>query len=196
MDVLELLESAGLLAPGAAADPDDPTVLEIWDLLAHDGWETVLTLLEEPGSNPPVPPRIWADLAAAAEELHHARSAAWCRWRRYEARDDLVIRAELTLPPAAQGPRRTAFDGAGVMRPLWDIGRRTPDGGPDLAVAALWVEHTPTLGPGERATVRLLPLTPDRWRGLRPGDRITMHEGRPVAGTAVVLEARRVYGSG
>ncbi|WP_033254547.1 hypothetical protein [Kitasatospora phosalacinea] len=195
MDVLELLESAGLLAPGAAADPNDPTVLEIWDLLAHDGWETVLTLLEEPGTNPPIPPRTWADLATAAERLHLPHSAAWCHWRHYEARHDLVIRAELTLLPAGEGRRKTPFAGAGVMRPLWDIGQRTPDGGPNLAVGFLWVEHTPTLGPGERATVRLLALAPDRWRDLRPGDRIAMHEGRPVAGTAVVLEARRVYGS-
>ncbi|MEV7216520.1 hypothetical protein AB0O31_25945 [Kitasatospora cineracea] len=194
MDVLELLEGAGLLAPGAAAGPDDPTVLEVWDLLAHDGWETVLTLLEEPGTNPPIPPEGWAALAAAAEQLHLAHSAAWCHWRHCEARNDLVVRAELELPPLGEGPRGTAFAGAGVMRPLWDIGDRTPDGGPNLAVAALWAEHTPTLGPGERATVRLGPLTPARWRDLRPGRRITMHEGSPVVGTATVLEVRRVFG--
>ncbi|QKW23824.1 hypothetical protein HUT16_36205 [Kitasatospora sp. NA04385] len=194
MDVIELLEDAGLLVPEAAAGPNDPTARELWDLLAHDTWEGTFTLLEELGAAPPLPPDRWAALAAAAEELHHARSAAWCHWRCGEAREDLVIRAELTLPPAAEGPRRTSFDGAGVLRPLWDIGLRAPDGGPDTAVAALWVEHVPRLGPGERATVRLRPLTPARWRGLRPGRRITMHEGRPVVATAVVLEARRVHG--
>ncbi len=194
MDVLELLEGAGLLAPGAAADPNDPTVLDVWDLLAHDGWETVLTLLEESGTNPPLPPHRWAELAAAAEQLRLAHSAAWCHWRHGEARHDLVIRAELALPPVGEGPRRTPFAGAGVLRPLWDIGQRAADGGPNLAVAALWAEHTPTLGPGERATVRLAPLFPARWRDLRPGRRITMHEGRPVVGTATVLEARRVFG--
>ncbi|MFF2815161.1 hypothetical protein ACFVT9_06420 [Kitasatospora cineracea] len=194
MDVLELLEGAGLLAPGAAADPNDPTVLDVWDLLAHDGWETVLTLLEEPGTNPPIPPERWAELAAAAEQLHLAHSAAWCHWRYCEARDDLVIRAELALPPLGEGPRTTPFAGAGVMRPLWDIGLRAPDGGPSFAIAALWAEHTPTLGPGERATVRLGPLTPAYWRDLRPGRRITMHEGQPVVATATVLEVRRVFG--
>ncbi|MGW4695247.1 hypothetical protein ACWEO1_23025 [Kitasatospora cineracea] len=194
MDVLELLEGAGLLAPGAAADPNDPTVLDVWDLLAHDGWETVLTLLEEPGTNPPIPPERWAELAAAAEQLHLAHSAAWCHWRYCEARDDLVIRAELALPPLGEGPRTTPFGGAGVMRPLWDIGQHTPDGGPNLAIARLWAEHTATLGPGERATVRLGPLIPARWRDLRPGRRITMHEGQPVVATATVLDVRRVFG--
>lgn len=62
--------------------------------------------------------------------------------------------------------------------------------------AALWVEHTPFLAPGEHATVRLAPLDPARWRHLRPGRRITMHEGRPVGGTATVLEVLHPAGDG
>nr|WP_202523409.1 hypothetical protein [Kitasatospora sp. SID7827] len=174
------MERAGLPTAGA------------YDLLAHgDDWETGLALLEEAGGGRPLPAAVWGELTTAAEQLYLPRSAAWCRWRHGEARSDLVVRAELALPPAGEGRRGTAFDGAGVLRPLWDIGDRTPEGGPDLAVAALWVEGRPALGPGELATVRLAPLSPERWRGLRPGQVVTMHEGRPVGGTAVVLEARR-----
>lgn len=70
---------------------------------------------------------------------------------------------------------------------MWNIGNRTPDGEPSLDIALLRVEFTPLLGPGERATVRLAPLTPSRWRHLRPGQEITMHDDRTVAGTAVVI---------
>ncbi|MFJ9696943.1 hypothetical protein [Kitasatospora sp. NPDC101183] len=34
----------------------------------------------------------------------------------------------------------------------------------------------------------LAPLRPERWRHLRPGDVIAMHEGRPVVGLAEVVE--------
>ncbi|MFD4550527.1 hypothetical protein ACFWOX_37970 [Streptomyces sp. NPDC058467] len=38
--------------------------------------------------------------------------------------------------------------------------------------------------------MRLVPLDPARWRHLEPGRRITTHEDRSLAGTAVVLEVR------
>ncbi|MFF7636144.1 hypothetical protein ACFZB9_23795 [Kitasatospora sp. NPDC008050] len=38
------------------------------------------------------------------------------------------------------------------------------------------------------ATVRPAPLTPEHWRHLAPGDPLTLHEGRPAAGTATVIE--------
>ncbi|WP_408056428.1 hypothetical protein [Streptomyces mesophilus] len=71
---------------------------------------------------------------------------------------------------------------------MWDIGHRSPTGGTAVSVAALWVENTPQLPPGGRALVRLVPLTPSHWQHVETGRHITMHEGRTVAGTAVVLE--------
>ncbi|MFG3125033.1 hypothetical protein ACGFYO_23895 [Streptomyces sp. NPDC048201] len=70
---------------------------------------------------------------------------------------------------------------------FWEA--RAPTGEPALDIARLWVERKPCLEPGGRASVRLAPLTPQRWRQLEPGQVITMHEDRSVAGTAVVLEA-------
>ncbi|GAA4831953.1 hypothetical protein [Kitasatospora terrestris] len=195
MDVPALLEAACLLVPAATATENDLTVDDVWEHLAHDDWETALGLLESLGDARPLPLDFWADLAGAAEQLRLERSAAWCRWRWNETRRG-VIRAGLTLEPAAENRRRTPFAGAGALRPLWDIGHRAPDGGPAFDVAALWVEHTPFLAPGEHATVRLAPLDPARWRHLRPGHRITMHEGRPVGGTATVLEVLHPAGDG
>ncbi len=132
--------------------------------------------------------------------------------------------------------------GAGVLRPVWNIGNRTPAGEPSLDIAALWVEYVPFLEPGGQASVlwveyvpflepggqasvlwveyvpflepggqasvlwveyvpflepggqasvRLAPLTPARWQHLRPGQVITMHEDRSVAGTGAVVEVQR-----
>lgn len=73
---------------------------------------------------------------------------------------------------------------------MWDIGHVSPSGGRAVSIAALWVEGLPVLEPGGRATIRLVPLTPSHWTDVQPGRRITMHEDRSVAGTAVVLEVR------
>ncbi|EFF88294.1 conserved hypothetical protein [Streptomyces sp. e14] len=109
------------------------------------------------------------------------RSAAWCHWRCLEIRHG-VIRAQLTLRSAGDGRRTTPFSGAGVLRPMWDIGRLSPTGARAVSIAALRVENTPVPEPGGQATVRLLPLTPSDWTHVRPGRRITMHEDRTVAG--------------
>ncbi len=52
-----------------------------------------------------------------------------------------------------------------------------------------WVEAQPDLQPGGRAVVRLAPLSPQRWRRLATGDVITMHEQRPAAGIATIVES-------
>ncbi|MFD8704806.1 hypothetical protein ACFV1W_19650 [Kitasatospora sp. NPDC059648] len=190
MNVPELLQAAHLLTSVPHATDGALALDDVWEHLVRDEWETALTLMEELAC-PPAPPtaRAWEDLAEAAGRLRLERSAAWCRWRAFEARHG-TVRAELTLPPAGQGPRTLPFAGAGVLRPLWDLGHRDGDGRPVLDVARLWVEGVPQLGPGERAVVRLAPLEAARWCHLRPGQVITMHEGRPVAATAVVLEVR------
>ncbi|MDX2935914.1 hypothetical protein [Streptomyces ipomoeae] len=186
MDVPKLLEAASLLVPEGIATGNDITVRDVWSYLVHDEWETALTLLEELGDSAPLPLDFWEALADAAEQLRLPNSAAWCDWRCYEARHG-VVRADLTLRPAGETRRQKPFSGAGVLRPMWDIGNRTPDGEPSLDIARVWVEFTPFLGPGERATVRLAPLDPSRWRNLRPGQEIAMYEDRDVAGTAVVI---------
>ncbi|MEV5613334.1 hypothetical protein [Streptomyces sp. NPDC052225] len=191
MDVPELLEAAGLLVPEESATENDITVADVWEYLTHDEWELALGLLEELADARPLPLGFWEDLATAAEQLRLEKSAAWCHWRSYEACHG-IIRADLTLRPAAEARRRTPISGAGVLRPMWNIGNRTPTGDdPALDIARLWVERTPFLEPGGRATVRLAPLDPQRWRHLGPGQVITMHEDRSVAGSAVVLEVRR-----
>ena len=187
MDVAGLLESASLLVPEDTATENDLTVLDIWDYLAHDEWEIALGLLEELGDARSLPLTFWEQLAEAAEQLRFERSAAWCHWRCSEIRNG-VIRADLTLRPAAEARRTTPISGAGVLRPMWDIGHLSPTGDRAVSIAALWVEGTPTLQPGGQATVRLVPLTPSHWTHVQPGRRITMHEDRTVAGTAVVLE--------
>lgn len=114
----------------------------------------------------------------------------WCHWRCYERRHG-IIRADLTLRPAAEARRKTPVSGAGVLRPMWNIGNPTPTGEPALDIARLQVERTLFLEPGGRAPVRLAPLDPQQWQHLESGQVITMHEDRSVAGTAVVLEVQR-----
>ncbi|MFI5924124.1 hypothetical protein ACIA8M_37100 [Streptomyces anulatus] len=190
MDVPDLLESASLLVPAETATENDITVQDIWDYLAHDEWEIALGLLEELGDGRSIPPALWEKLAEAAEQLRMERSAAWCHWRCAEIRNG-VIRAELTLRPAGEGRRTTPISGTGVLRPMWDIGDLSPTGERAVSIAALWVENMPILEPGGQASVRLVPLTPSHWTHVRPGQRITMHEDRSVAGTAVVSEVHR-----
>lgn len=190
MDVPELLESASLLVPEETATGNDVTVQDIWDYLAHDEWEIALDLLEEFADGRSLPLAFWEKLAEAAEQLHLERSAAWCHWRCSEIRNG-VIRAELTLRPAGEGRRTTPIPGAGVPRPMWDIGHLSPTGERAVSIAALWVENMPVLAPGGQATVRLVPLTPSHWTHVQPGQQITMHEDRNVAGIAVILQVHR-----
>lgn len=193
MNVPYLLEAASLLVPEENATENDVTVSDIRDYLAHDEWEIALGLLEELGDGPPLPLVFWESLADAADQLRLERSAAWCHWRCSEIRNG-VIRADLTLRPAAEARRKTPVPGHGVLRPMWDIGHLSPTGGAAVSIAGLWVEDMPFLEPGGRATVRLVPLTPSQWTHVEAGQRITMHEDRSVAGTAVILEVHQSDG--
>ncbi|MGW0390348.1 hypothetical protein ACWDYJ_05480 [Streptomyces sp. NPDC003042] len=189
MDVVGILEAASLLVPEGAATEKDVTVSDVWEYLAHDEWEVALDLLEELGDEWSAPSGFWEELERAAGMLGLERSREWCRWRGVEARVG-VIRAELVLRPAGETFRRTSIPGAGVLRPMWDIGNRRDDGASELDIARLWVEFAGDLAPGARAPVRLLPLTAARWRHLAPGDRITLHETAVAGGTATILEVR------
>ncbi|MFI0263137.1 hypothetical protein ACH4OW_29400 [Streptomyces sp. NPDC017056] len=187
MDVTHLLESASLLVPEGIATENDITVRDVWDYLAHDEWQIALSLLEEFGNGHPLPLAFWEQLAEAAEQLRLERSATWCHWRCSEIRNGM-IRADLTLRSATEARRKTPIAGHGVLRPMWDVGNLSPTGDTAVSIAGLWVEGTPSLEPGGRATVRLVPLTPSHWTHVTSGQRINMHEDRTVAGTAVVLE--------
>ncbi|MFM9370592.1 hypothetical protein [Streptomyces sp. Da 82-17] len=186
-DLADLLHGAGLVVPEEQAGAGDLTLSDVWEPLRDDAWDEALGLLEELAAAPPLPYAFWRDLATAAEQLRLPRSTAWCHWRAGEARHG-TVRADLTLDAGSR--RRTHVPGAGVLRPMWDTGRRTDDGEPVLDIAALWIENVPSLPPGGRATVRLAPLAPARWRHLRPGQEITLYETREAGGTAVLLDVR------
>ncbi|WP_329201412.1 MULTISPECIES: hypothetical protein [unclassified Streptomyces] len=173
-----------------AATENDITVRDIWDYLVNDEWEIALGLLEELGNGHPPPLAFWVELADAAEQLRLERSSAWCHWRCSEIRNG-VIRADLTLRPAAEARRTMPIAAHGVLRPMWDIGHLSPAGERAVSIARLWVEDMPSLEPGGRATVRLVPFTPSQWKHVQPGQLITMHEDRSVAGTPVILEVHR-----
>ncbi|MFF5702204.1 hypothetical protein ACFY7H_06845 [Streptomyces sp. NPDC012794] len=189
MDVVGMLEAASLLVPEGVATENDVTVSDVWEYLAHDEWEVAFDLLEELRGERSAPSGFWEELGRAAGMLRLERSREWCRWRGAEARVG-VIRAELALRPAGETFRRTPIPGAGVLRPMWDIGNRRDDGTCELDIAVLWVEFADDLAPGARAPVRLLPLTAARWSHLAHGDRIRLYESAEAGGTATILEVR------
>ncbi|MEU4426180.1 hypothetical protein AB0F81_36635 [Actinoplanes sp. NPDC024001] len=187
MNVADLLARAVGMLPPHVVNEAGRTVADVGEFLDHDEWEIALDFLADLDAGWRPPPVWWDLLIEAADLMVLADTAAWCRWGRWESIHG-IIRAELTLIPPAQGGRTTAVPGRGVLRPLWDIGRRTAAGEPDLRVARVWVEYAPELPPGATGSVRLAPLVPGDWRDLQPGRTITMHERRPVAGTATIIE--------
>ncbi|MEV0410052.1 hypothetical protein AB0I68_04360 [Streptomyces sp. NPDC050448] len=189
MDVVGMLEAASLLVPEGVATENDITASDVWECLAHDEWEVALGLLQELNDGWAAPAGFWEELGRAAAMTGLERSREWCRWRGAETRVG-VIRADLALRPAGETSRSTPIPGAGVLRPMWDIGNRRDDGERDLDIARVWVESAGDLAPGARAPVRLLPLTSPRWRHLAPGDRITLYETAVAGGTATILEVQ------
>ncbi|MEV4320838.1 hypothetical protein AB0J37_01255 [Microbispora rosea] len=182
-----LLKAARLCPADVRTEENGIGVADVLEYLKHDEWETALLLLEELGDAHPQPPEFWNLLADAARLMWLSGDVAWCEWRRAEARNG-AIRAELCLASAENGGRTTPVAPGEGLRPMWDIGRLTPDGEPQLSIAFLWVEGRDPLAPGGCSPVRLLPLTFEHWRHLKPGDLITMHEMRPPAGTARIVQ--------
>ncbi|MER5398152.1 hypothetical protein [Streptomyces sp. NPDC002599] len=186
-DAFTLLRQAVELLPEDAVAENGVTVGDAREDIERQEWEMVLDLLIEIADVQPVSVDFWELLAEAARQMMLDRSRRWCEWRGWEVKHG-TVRATLSLVGAERGGRQSAFSADGRLRPLWDIGNRTADGERDLNIAKLWVEFAEELGPGETADVRLAPLSPGQWRHLKVGDVITMHEGRPVAGTATVIE--------
>ncbi|MFD0883076.1 hypothetical protein ACFQ08_00640 [Streptosporangium algeriense] len=160
---------------------------DVVEYLKHDEWEMALLLLEELGDAHPQSPEFWGLLADAARLMWLKSDVAWYEWRRSEARTGVFL-ADLHLLPAGEGSRATPISPGGLLRPMWDLGRYTSEGEPLLSIAGLWIEGRDSLKPGGCASVRLLPLTPEHWRHLKPGDVIAMHEMRPPTGTARIVE--------
>jgi hypothetical protein len=186
-DVPEFLAAALDLAIGNFATDAECTVEDVRSELERGEWELALGILVDLKDAHSQPVRFWKLLANAAELMHLDRSLAWCRWRGWEALNG-VIRADLVLDATEAGGRRSVIPGAGVLRPMWDIGHRTNTGEPTLAIARIWVECATALAPGERGPVRLTPLNPSGWRHLAPGSLITMHEAAPPVGLAEIID--------
>ncbi|MET7451879.1 hypothetical protein ABZT03_08285 [Streptomyces sp. NPDC005574] len=178
---------------------------DVSDYLAHDEWE--VGLLEELGDVHRFPLNFWESLATAAGLIRLKRSAARCHWRCYESRNG-IIRPDLTLRPASGSRRQTPLSGAGVVRPMWSIGNRTPTSEEAVNIARLWVEFNPALGPGECSSVPLAPLGPSQWRHLQPGQTIEEQEhsmrmtknrppyAAPTPGAATCASSMKAGGAG
>jgi len=188
VDVVELLTRAADPVPAALVNEAGATVADAREYLDHNEWEIALDLLADLYRGWQPTPGWWDLLIEAADLMWLTETSAWCRWGRWESIHG-VIRAELHLLPRSEGGRAAAIPARGILRPLWDIGQHTAAGHPDLRIARIWVEHAPELAPGDTGSIRLAPLVPPDWRGLEPGQPITMHEGMPVVGTATILEA-------
>jgi hypothetical protein len=160
---------------------------DVREYLDHNEWEIALDILVELGEDFATTTPWWDLLIDAAQQMRLGRTTAWCQWRRSETSHG-IIRADLQLLATAEGGRGTPIPGDGKLRPLWDLGHLTPAGERDFRIAFIWVEYAPELAPGTTGPVRLLPLDPAPWQQLRPGDAITMHERRPVTGTATILQ--------
>ncbi|WRZ54217.1 hypothetical protein OG622_49015 [Streptomyces sp. NBC_01314] len=186
-DAFTLLRQAVDLLPEDAPAENGQTVRDVREDIGRQEWEMVLAVLIEIGDVQRAALGFWELLAEAARQMMLDRSRRWCASRAWEAQHG-TVRATLSLVGAEEGRRRTAFTGDGRLRPMWDVGNRAADGEQDLNIARLWVEFAEELGPGETADVRLVPLQPEQWKHLKCGDVITMHESRPVAGTATVIE--------
>jgi hypothetical protein len=186
-DAFTLLRQAAGLLPEDAVAENGQTVGDVREEIKLQEWEMALDVLIEIADVHPVSITFWEMLAEAARQMMLDRSRRWCQWRGWEVRHG-TIRATLTLLGAEEGGRQSAFSGDGRLRPLWDIGHRTAAGQQDLDIARVWVEFASALGPGETAGVRLAPLQPEQWRHLKPGDVVTMHEGRPATGRAEIIE--------
>lgn len=181
-----------LLAQALGFIPDDvvseaTTAADVRDYLAHDEWEVALSLLEELGDSARPPAQFWDLLVHAGQLMRADDHVTLCRWWAGEARNG-VIRAEFELTKPAGGGRQEPVPGRGQFRPLWNIGHRDPGGQAALSVARVWVEWAPSPAPGGSGAVRLAPLVPEQWRHLAAGDIITMHEGGPAVGTAMIIE--------
>jgi hypothetical protein len=182
-----LLKTAHLCLAGDSSEEVVISATRVMEYVKGDDWETALLLLEDLGDTHPQSPEFWDLLADAARLLWLKEDAHWYAWRGSEARFG-AFRAELRLLPAEDGGRSMPLLPRERLEFLWDIGHRTSQGELSVSFAFLRIEGRDPLPRGGSAPVRLLALTPEHWRHLKPGDSITMHEARPPVGTALITE--------
>lgn len=182
-----LLKAARICLAGASGGEVAISAARVMEYVKGDDWETALLLLEDLGDAYPQSPEFWGLLADAARLLWLKEDAHWYAWRGSESRVG-AFRAELRLLPTGEGGRAIPLLPRERLEFLWDIGHRTPEGKLSVSFAFVRVEGRDPLQPGGSAPVRLLALTPEHWRHLKPGDSITMHEARPPVGTARITE--------
>ncbi|AGL15053.1 hypothetical protein [Actinoplanes sp. N902-109] len=188
MDIPDPLRQAAVMVPRSVTSEAGTTVVDALDYLDHNEYEIALDILTELGDAYAAGTSFWTLLADAAAEMNLHRTKAWCHWRAAETVHG-IFRADLQLfSPAQPGARRNPIPSDGILRPLWNTGLVMPEGHPDLRVARIWVEQAPHLEPGACGPIRLGPLSPEGWRHLKPGNRITMHEQAPPAGTATITQ--------
>lgn len=157
MDIPDPLRRAAVMVPRSAASEAGTTVVDAIDYLDHNEYEIALGILTELGDAFTAETSFWTLLADAAAEMNLNRNKAWCHWRAAETVHG-IIRADLQLlSPAQPGARTSAIPGAGILRPLWNIGLVLPEGHPDLRVARIWIERAPQLEPGACGPIRLAP---------------------------------------
>ncbi|MFI5835848.1 hypothetical protein ACIA5A_19470 [Micromonospora sp. NPDC051300] len=99
MDVADLLARAEAMVPDDVVNDAGVTAADVREYLDHGEWEIALDLLADLHTDWR-PPTVWWDL--------------------------LIVRAELRLLSPVDGGRQTPIPREGIVRPLWDVGRRTP----------------------------------------------------------------------
>jgi hypothetical protein len=122
----------------------------------------------------------WDALQRGYENMALNADATRCRFRALEAERGFV-EARLTLNAGRKTGIFTDY------RPDWNLGHGSAAGTLELTGARVTLEDCQTLNPGETGVVRLHPIRPEAWGHTRPGDRIDMHEGARIVGTATVL---------
>ena len=190
MDVSEMLRRAADLVPLRARSDAGLTADDVREYLRENEWEVALGILADFEGVHWQTVEFWGLLASVAGQMSLRDDEAWCQWRKEETLHG-IIRADLQLVSPDDGGRRMPVPGTGQLRPMWAINHPGRESDIDFHVARIWVECAPEISPGERGSIRLAPLTPASWRHLTPGDVITMHERRPVSGSATITEIQR-----
>ena len=134
VEVAEILARAVEMVPVAAVNDPGSPVSDAREYLDHNAWELALDLLADLADGWQPTASWWDLLIKAADLMWLTDTAAWCHWRRWESIHG-IIRAELRLLAPAEGGRTNAIPGHGILRPLWNIGRNTATGQPNLRVA-------------------------------------------------------------
>ncbi|MFI5851544.1 hypothetical protein ACIA7R_27555 [Micromonospora chalcea] len=175
------------MVPADVVNEAGVTVVDVREYLDHDEWEVALDLLADLDTGWRPPTAWWDRLIDSAEMMGLSDAAARCRWGRWES-IHRTVRAELRLPSPAEGGRQTPVPGKGILRPLWDIGRRTAAGRPGFARGTHLGGVSAGVAAGRHRVGPPWPAVPSLWRYLQPGMTISMHEGRPTLGTATITE--------